>query len=182
MELDVSPKMKRTARAAHLTVEQMVFADLIAAGWSPEDAFIAAFRKGSTWMKTAFNTEVEKQKNNEYVIERIEKVSGALSSTKIEAAKAVKKDDRSAIIDAAMSKENMLYNLQTALQGQTVGSKEWIDINKMIIDVTRMKQDEVKTDDTTVHCFLPALYPTSCRDCLYSRCDSCKYKKAYNDG
>lgn len=179
MDLDVSAKMKRTARAAHLTVEQMAFADLIAAGWTPDDAFIAAFRKGSTWIKQAFNAEVDKQRNNEHVIERISKTKGVISDKKMEAAKGVEKNDRTAIVDAAMSKEQMLYDLQTALAGMSPGSKEWLDTKKLIVEVTRMKQDEIKQDDTTVHYFLPVQYPTSCQDCLYSRCDSCKYKKAY---
>ena len=37
----------------------------------------------------------------------------------------------------------------------TFGSKEWLDTNKMIADITRMKQEEVKTEDNTVHYFIP---------------------------
>lgn len=181
MEIDVSPKMKRTAKAAGLTIEQMAFADLMAAGWSPEDAFKTAFRKGSTWIKNAFDAEVAKVRDNERVIDRMEKTKGELSSVKREAAKGVPKDDRTAIVDAAMSKEQMLFDLQTALVGMSPGSKEWLDTKKLIVEVTRMKQDEIKQDDTTVHYFLPVQYPTSCQDCLYSRCDSCKYKKAYRE-
>lgn len=177
MELEVSQKAKKASKKAKLTVEQLAFADLIAVGWEPGDAFILAHRKGQTWMKSAFAAEVEKQKNNPAVVERVNEVKGVLSSQKKEAAKGVKKNERSAIIDAAMSKEQMLYDLQTAIAGMQPGSKEWLDTKKLIVDVTRMKQEEIQKDDSTVHYYLPVRYPTSCQNCLYSRCDECRYKK-----
>ena len=80
-----------------------------------------------------------------------------------------------------MSNENMLDDRQTAKQKMTVGTKEWLDTNKLIVDVTRMKQDEVVNEETTIHYFLPVQYPTGCQDCLYQRCDTCKYKKTYEE-
>ena len=63
-----------------------------------------------------------------------------------------------------MSKETMLYKLQTAKSLKSKDSKEWIDINEMIIDVTRMKQDDVQTENNTIHHYLPVHYPTGCQD------------------
>ena len=92
------------------------------------------------------------------------------------------KDGYRTIVETAMSKETMLYKLQTAKSLKPKDSKEWIDINEMIIDVTRMKQDDVQTENNTIHHYLPVHYPTGCQDCLYSRCNFCKYKKAYKEG
>lgn len=178
MELPVSSKTKRTAKQFMLTPEQLAFADLIAAGWQAEDAFFVAFRKGMTWMKNILTQEVDKLLNDENVVRRIESVKGIVNEEKVRAAKNVNKTDRDAIVDAAMSKEQMLYDLQTAIVGMKAGSKEWLDTKKLIVEVTRMKQEDVAKDDTTIHYFLPAQYPTSCKDCLFSQCDSCKYKKA----
>ena len=181
MELELTAKTKRNARAHGLTPEQLAFADLISVGWEPDDAFILAFRKGSTWKKGALEAEVDKLKKMEGVVERVNEVKGVLSEQKMEAAKGVAKKERNAIIDAAMSKEQMLFDLQTAISGMKAGSKEWLDTKKLIVDVTRMKQEEVQKDDSTIHHFLPVQYPTSCKDCLFSRCDSCKYKKEFGE-
>ena len=54
-----------------------------------------------------------------------------------------------------ISKEAMLKDLAKARKKMTFGSKEWLDTNKMIADITRMKQEEVKTEDNTVHYFIP---------------------------
>jgi len=39
-----------------------------------------------------------------------------------------------------------------------------------------MKQDEVSQDDSTIHFYVPLKYPTGCQDCIYQRCNTCKYK------
>lgn len=178
MALEVSKKTNRTAKAAGLEPEDMAFADLIAVGWSAEDAFFVAYRKGMTWMKDILEEQVEIKKTNEYIIRRIDFIRGTISQQKVEASMTFDKSDKTSIVDAAMSKEQMLFDLQTALAGMKAGSKEWLDTKKLIVDVTRMKQDEIQKEDSTIHYFLPVKYPTSCQDCLYSRCDACKYKKA----
>ena len=57
-------------------------------------------------------------------------------------------------------------SLQESLTKQVVGSTEWIQTKKLIIDVTRMKNEEVKKEDNTVHHYLPIDYPRSCENCL----------------
>jgi len=179
MELPVSSKTKKAAKQFNLTPEQLAYADLLAAGWQPEDAFFVVFRKGMSWMKDALSAEVEKMRTNENVVARINSVKEIRAKEKSKREGNMDKTERNAIVDAAMSKEQMLFDLQTAIAGMKAGSKEWLDTKKLIVDVTRMKQDEVQQDNNTIVYHLPVLYPTSCRDCLYSKCDSCKYKKAF---
>lgn len=178
MEIELSAKTTKAAKAAKLKPEEMAFADLVATRWEPNDAFILAFRKGSTWNKAALRDEVNNLLDKEAVKNRISEVQKVLTDKQIEAAKATPKKQINDVVKAAMSKEQMLYDLQTALTDMTKGSKEWLDTKKLIVEVTRMKQDEVKDDNNTIHHFLPVLYPTGCEDCLYSRCDTCKYKSA----
>lgn len=181
MELELSQKTTRICRSYKLSAEALAFADLCAVGWEPADAYIIAYRKGMTWVKKALKAEVEKLAQSQPVQDRIAEIKNVLSERQKEAVKQTAKKERNTVVDTAMSKEQMLYDLQLAKTDMTPGSKEWIDINKLIVDVTRMKQDEVVNEESTIHHFLPVHYPTGCQDCLYQRCDSCKYKKAYKD-
>lgn len=181
MDITVSPKASKLARQYKLRPQDLAFADLVAVGWEPEDAWAAAVREGVTWTKTARNKAIAELVNSENVQERIMNVQAVLRKNQVEAVKNATNKEKKSIVSEAMSKENMLYDLQTALTNMSIGSKEWLDTKKMIIDVTRMKQDEVKDDETTIHHFLPVRYPTGCQDCLYCRCDTCKYKKSYGE-
>lgn len=179
MDVELSQKTERLCKSLKLTPEQMAFADLCATGWDQTDAYIIAFRRGTTWVKKALKNEVEKLLEYEPVKNRIDETRSVLSQRQKDAIMSATKKEANTIIEAAMSKEKMLYELQTAKTEKVKGSKEWIEINKMIIDVTRMKQDDVQTENNTVHYYLPVHYPTGCQDCLYQRCDTCKFKKEY---
>lgn len=182
MEIEVSSKTAKLCKSLKLTAEQMAFADLLAVGWEPNDAYIVAYHQGSTWVKRALKAEVDKLMENENVQNRIDETKSVLSQRQKDAIKNAGNKAANEVVEAAMSKEGMLYELQTAKNEKVKGSKEWIEKNKMIIDVTRMKQDDVQTENNTIHHYLPVHYPTGCQDCLYSRCNSCKYKKAYEKG
>lgn len=181
MDLPVSQKVTKLSRQFKLSPEEMAFADLCAVGWEPEDAWAIALRKGFTWKKSQFRDEVAQLRDKDQVKERIDNVRAVLRTKQVEKVKKATNNERQNVITQALSKEQMLFDLQTALTGMAIGSKEWLDTKKLIIDVTRMKQDEVKEEDNTIHYFLPVHYPTGCEDCLYSRCESCKFKKAYKE-
>ena len=181
MYLEVSQKTEKLCKSLKLTAESMAFADLCALGWEPTDAYIVAFHKGSTWVKKALKDEVKNLLESEPVKSRIDEDKSVLSQRQIESLKKAPDKDMNAVVNSAMSKEQMLYELQTAKAEKAKGSKEWIELNKLIIDVTRMKQDEVQTENTTIHHYLPVRYPTGCQDCLYSKCDKCKFKLAYKE-
>lgn len=180
MEIDLSKKMQEVAKRYRLSAEELAFADLVAVGWEPADAFIVAFHMGATWLKRALKAEVDKRLATEGVKARMAEVRKVLSDKQMEAVRLTSTKERNAVVDTAMSKEQMLYDLQTAVASMQVGSKEWLDTKKLIVEVTRMKQDDVQTENNTIHHFLPVRYPTGCQDCLYSRCDECRYKREYN--
>lgn len=182
MQIEVSQKTDKICKGLKVSPETLAFADLCAVGWEPVDAFFVAYKKGMTWMKKALKEEVEKTLKSKSVQDRMDEVKRVLSERQKEAVKQTAKKERNTVVDTAMSKEQMLYDLQTAVTTMAPGSKEWLDTKKLIVDVTRMKQDEVQTENTTIHYFLPVHYPTGCQDCLYNRCDSCKYKKVSTGG
>ena len=177
MDIEVTSKTSKTARQYKLSPEELAFADLLAVGWEPEDAWTVAIRKGVTWTKKARKDAIGQLAVEPAVKERITDVQAVLRKSQIEAVKKTTNNERQDLISSAMSKEQMLLDLQEAIMMLPTGSKEWIDLKKLVVDVTRMKQDEIKEEDNTVHYYLPVDYPESCEYCLRSKCDQCRYKK-----
>jgi len=179
MDIDVSSKLNKTARQYKLTPEQLAFADLVSQGWPEEDAWAVAIRKGATWNRQALKDEVAKLLASEAVQKRIAENKDVLQQSQIEQIQQEMKDNADELLEMATNKEKKLIELQTILKKLKPGSTEYNKVNDQIINISRMKQNEVKTDDKTIHYYLPVNYPTGCNDCLYSRCEQCKYKKEH---
>lgn len=179
MEAKVSAKTARQARAYKLKAEELAFADLVALGWPEEDAWAVAIRTGMTWVKAALKDEIQKLLTSDNVQQRISDDQQTLRKSEIDRIKNKIESESDEILERATNKELKLIELQTILEGLKPGSSEYNKINDQIFAITQMKKDEVKTDEKTIHYYLPEYYPTSCEDCLYSSCDKCKYKKAY---
>ncbi len=177
MDVTVSAKISKVARAAGLTPEQMAFADLITQGWPEEDAWAVAIRTGAVWNRTALKKEVAKLLASDAVQKRIASNKDVLRDSQVKKIQKDMKDNADELLELATNKEKKLIELQTILKGLKPGSTEYNKVNDQIINISRMKQNEVKTDDKTVHYYLPVSYPTGCQDCLYSRCDECHFKK-----
>ena len=157
MSILYSKKTRTLAGAYSLTPEELAFADLIAAGWDVTDAYFVAFRKNETWTANAIAKEARMIMAKIGVKKRIKELRRGDLNEEAKSAnnivKAAPEGDEDVM--KALSKENMLRDLYLARKKMTVGSKDWLDTNKMIADITRMKQEEVKTEDNTVHFFLP---------------------------
>lgn len=142
--MDMTAERAKEARKFCVDVQQLAFADLVAAGWSEQDAFLAAFN-AILWDASLVKRKIKSVSALDGVKKRIRFTQGKLSSTafsgKIDLSKA--------------SKEQILRELLEAKEGLEPGTKEWLDINKQIIEVNQLKKDEVKTEDTTVHIYLP---------------------------
>lgn len=177
MEIIASTKLSKLAKSYKITPEQLAFADLISLGWGEEDAWAIAMRVGSTWTKQALKNEIGLLLGNENIQKRIADNKQTLRDSEVEKIQKKIAEDADAILERATNKEMKLVELQTILEGLRPGSPEYNKINDQIFTITQMKKDEVKTDEKTIHYFLPVHYPTGCQDCLYSQCDKCKYKK-----
>ena len=182
MDISVTTNTAKLARQYKLEPKELAFADLVACGWPPEDAWNAAIREGISWTKTARKQAIKELAASQGVQERIAAVKAVLRKDMIEKVRTEAEGKRQDLVSEAMSKEQMLYDLQLALKGKDPGSSEWLKIKQLIVDVTRMKQEEIKDDEKTIHHYLPVDYPVSCEFCLRSRCDECRYKKACEDG
>lgn len=177
MAVEVSSKLNKIARNYKLSPEQLAFADLVTQGWPEEDAWAVAIRTGvSTWNRTALKAEVAKLLASESVKQRIAENKEILRQSQIDRIQKDMRDNQDELLELATNKEKKLIELQSILKNLKPGSTEYNKVNDQIINISRMKQNEVKTDDKTIHYYLPVNYPTGCQDCLYSRCDQCQYR------
>lgn len=158
-----------------------VFCDLVLAGWDKEDAY--AF--SGLWNPTYSNLMNIQDMNRllsddkgvvEYIDTKVKETEALKKKAKKAAAEEEK--DRTAINDldmtAELSKDAQLKELLIAKQKHPVGSKEWLDIKKMIADITRVKQDEIKEEDDVVHFYVPI----QCHNCsLYIKSKEKQGKK-----
>lgn len=165
MEVEVTSSTAKTARSYKLEPEELAFADLVATGWEPEDAWAVAIRKGATWNRTARKEAITQLMEKETTQQRIEDTKGILSKAQTERIRAEINADSKALFARATDKTSKIVELQAKLEA-CKDTGEWLKINQQIIDVTRMKQEETKKDGNTTHFFLPTLYPESCEYCL----------------
>ena len=138
----------------------LCYAAMRAAGVGINDAWNLTFQNaGLTWDKNRLKAEQQKLEGLDGVqkfIADIKKVNGGGEGDDMSA------DD----LAKATSKEKILSDLLKARALTKASSKEWIDITAKIADYARIKQDEIKEEDSTIHYFIPVNYPTSCKDCL----------------
>ena len=148
-------------------VELLIYADLRRCGWNEADAFYAAYRDSYARLPKGQQRTVIKRIENDKGVQR--RITGNDGEKKDDKIKILPSDE----IAKATSKEKILSDLLMARKGTAEGSKEWSDLTKMIADIAKVKQDEIKVDDEPIKYFLPAHYPTSCKDCLLAL-NNCK--------
>lgn len=134
------------------SVEYLIYSDLRAAGWPMRDAWAVAFQgKGITWSKAELEREMNKLEALGSVQTRISELQGSRNSNEDEMTPEE--------LAKATSKEEILKNLVIAQRRQKLGSPEWQKTTAMIADYNKIKQDELDTEDNTIHFFLPERYP-----------------------
>lgn len=154
-----SEAYKAIKRYGMKDVRYLIYADLRATGWDRKDAWMIAFNgTGSTWTKDALEKEMAHLESLESVQKRIEEVKGAGTVDKEELTPEE--------LARATSKEKILTDLVLTQSRQKKGTKEWQETTKMIAEYSRIKQDDIQTEDTTIHYHLPVNYPNRCSDCL----------------
>lgn len=166
----LSVAAQKTARSYGMkATEYLIYADLRSVGWSQNDAWMVAFQgKGVNWPKAELEREMNKLEALGSVQKRISEQQGKKSATdELTPEELIK----------ATSKEEILRNLVIAQRKQKLGSPEWQKTTAMIADYSKIKQDELQTEDTTVHFYLPVNYPNSCRDCLLFKNGKADFQK-----
>lgn len=156
---------QRMADDLDLSPDELAIIDLVSAGWEKKEAFKLIYRAGMTWNTTALKEAVDKIFAKDGAKKRRKFIKNNVVDYDPASKENVPRTDIEDPLEA-LSKENMLVDLMKARKTMEIGSKEWLDVNKMIADITRMKQDEVKTEDTTINYYLPI----TCHQCeLYAK-------------
>lgn len=172
MDIEVSAARQKICRKYKLNPDELCFAELIAQEWTPDDAWAVAMRIGVTWTKTARKNEIDKLLNKPGVLDFLRDKEGVPMPN----VDTLAPDESESLYKRAINKESKIIELQKKLE-DTNDPKMWLAINQQIIDVTRMKQEEVKKDDNTIHYYIPVNYPTSCKNCLVKLNKEKKEKK-----
>lgn len=148
--------------------EYLIYADLRAAGWSQRDAWMVAFQgAGLNWNKAELEREMNKLESLDSVKRRIADIQGKAMEDKLSPEELAK----------ATSKEQILTDLVVARKKMKEGTKEWTEQTRLIAEYARIKQDELQTEDTTVHFFLPEDYPNSCSECRLFKSGKADFKQ-----
>lgn len=138
-----------------------IYASLRGSGMSIRDCWSIAFQgEGLNWDKSFLEGEMNKLEAQESVQKRIAEVQG--KKAKNEDAEELSPEE----LAKATSKEQILKDLVLAQRKAKYGSPEWLKIVASIADYNKIKQDEIDTESTTCHFYLPVDYPSDCQSCL----------------
>lgn len=150
-----------------------IYASLRGSGMSIRDSWAISFQgEGFNWPKDTLEREMNKLESLESVQTRIAEVQGK----KIENEHS--EDLSPEQLAKATSKEQILKDLVIARSKlKSTSCKEWADYTKMIGDFAKIKQDELQTEDTTCHFYLPVNYPNSCEDCIIFKNGQATFQK-----
>ena len=146
-----------------------IYASLRGSGMSMRDSWAIAFQGyGFNWPKGELEREMNKLESLESVQNRIAEVQG--KKAKNENVDELSPEE----LAKATSKEQILKDLVLAQRKAKYGSPEWLKIVASIAEYNKIKQDEIQTEDTTCHFYLPVNYPTGKNDCILFKNGLCK--------
>lgn len=140
-----SKSLETELKSYGFDVKEYAYGTLVSCGWNKYDAYMVCWGESITVSKEWVQQSVAKLEENRKLAHYI--------STRKQEAKSEREEEANLI--QSLSKEETLKALARARAMCEVGTKEWLDINKQIIDVTQMKKDEIKDEDNTVHFYLP---------------------------
>ena len=149
-----------------------IYASLRGSGMPMRDCWAIAFQgEGFNWPKDTLEREMNKLESLESVQKRISEVQG--KKAKNENSDELTQEE----LIKATSKEEILRNLVIAQRKQKFGSPEWQKTTAMIADYSKIKQDEIDTENNTVLFYLPVAYPRTCSDCLLFKNGQATFQK-----
>lgn len=138
-----------------------IYASLRGSGMPMRDCWAISFQgEGFNWAKDVLEREMNKLESLESVQKRIAEVQG--KKAKNENSDELTQEE----LIKATSKEEILRNLVIAQRKQKFGSPEWQKTTAMIADYSKIKQDEIDTENNVVHYYIPLSMPRCCEDCI----------------
>lgn len=162
----LTQELRNKKKKTKLTPEEMAFVDLLCLGWQEMDAYII----------TGLHNPLFNVVNNRDSLDRLKarKEFGLYyEQRKMEIQSMYGNSDDTdrhmsdAELAVAMSKDTQLKALFRARDKYVEGTKEWNDVQKMIIDVSQVKKDEIVEEEEKVHYYIPLV------------CGRCPFKDYY---
>ena len=169
-----SPTLLKDCKKTKLpTPMHKVFCDLIVAGWDKDDAYGFSGLWNNTYSVLMNQQDATRLLNdNKAIVEYIDSKIKETESAKKKARKEREEVEKSTVeiteadMSNELSKEMQLKELLIAKQKHPVGSKEWLDIKKMIADLTKVKNEDMQDEAELVHFYVPL----QCHNCsLYNK-------------
>lgn len=149
-----------------------IYASLRGSGMSMRDSWAIAFQGyGFNWPKGEFERELNKLESLESVQNKIAEVQG--KKAKSENSDELTQEE----LIKATSKEEILRNLVIAQRKQKFGSTEWQKTTAMIADYSKIKQDEIDTENNVIHYYIPLSMPRCCEDCVIFKNGQATFQK-----
>lgn len=149
-----------------------IYASLRGSGMPIRDSWAVAFQgEGFNWPKDTLEREMNKLESLESVQTRIAEVQG--KKAKNENSDELTQEE----LIKATSKEEILRNLVIAQRKQKFGSPEWQKTTAMIADYSKIKQDEIDTENNVVHYYIPLSMPRCCEDCIIFKNGQATFQK-----
>lgn len=149
-----------------------IYASLRGSGMPMRDCWAIAFQgEGFNWPKDVLEREMNKLESLESVQTRIAEVQG--KKAKNENCDELTQEE----LIKATSKEEILRNLVIAQRKQKFGSPEWQKTTAMIADYSKIKQDEIDTENNVIHYYIPLSMPRCCEDCIIFKNGQATFQK-----
>lgn len=149
-----------------------IYASLRGSGMPMRDCWAIAFQgEGLNWEKSFLENEMNLLEAQESVQKRIAEVQG--KKAKNENSDELTQEE----LIKATSKEEILRNLVIAQRKQKFGSPEWQKTTAMIADYSKIKQDEIDTENNVVHYYIPLSMPRCCEDCIIFKNGQATFQK-----
>ena len=149
-----------------------IYASLRGSGMPMRDCWAISFQgEGFNWTKDVLEREMNKLESLESVQKRIAEVQG--KKAKNENADELTQEE----LIKATSKEEILRNLVIAQRKQKFGSPEWQKTTAMIADYSKIKQDEIDTENNVIHYYIPLSMPRCCEDCIIFKNGQATFQK-----
>lgn len=149
-----------------------IYASLRGSGMPMRDCWAISFQgEGFNWPKDVLEREMNKLESLESVQTRIAEVQG--KKEKNENSYELTQEE----LIKATSKEEILRNLVIAQRKQKFGSPEWQKTTAMIADYSKIKQDEIDTENNVIHYYIPLSMPRCCEDCIIFKNGQADFQK-----
>ena len=149
-----------------------IYASLRGSGMSARDSWAIAFQgEGFNWPKDTLEREMNILESQESVQKRIAEVQG--KKAKNENSEELTAEE----LAKATSKEQILKDLVLAQRKAKYGSPEWLKIVVSIADYNKIKQEEIDTESSVIHYYLPLSLPRTCSECILFKNGQADFQK-----